>query len=145
MLPALNGASNIYGSGMLSLGMAFSLEQLAIDDDSIAMIRYVAKGIEVSDETLSVDTIHDVGIGNDFLSCIDTLNHLDNPSQPMVFDRRMRPDWEIEGCKDTVDLAHERVINILEKHNPEPLSEYALRRFDEIIAAAEERMRNNLI
>lgn len=140
MLPAMNGASNIYGSGMLSLGMSFSLEQLVIDDETIGMIKYAQKGIQVDDDTLAYDTIVNVGIGNDFLSSPDTLSHIDNPSQTKVYDRRMRPDWEREGCKDTADLAHERVLDILENHVPEPLSDYAVKRIDEIIAAAEARM-----
>ena len=141
MLPTLNGASNIYGSGMLSLGMSFSLEQLYIDNEAIGMIKYAQRGIEVNDETLAYDTIVDVGIGNDFLASPDTLAHLDNPSQAVVFDRRMRPEWDRDGCPDTVDLAHERVVEILNSHEVEPLSEYAVKRIDEIIEAAEKRMR----
>ena len=32
MLPSLCGAGNIYGAGMLELGMSMSLEQLVIDN-----------------------------------------------------------------------------------------------------------------
>ena len=143
MLPAYNGASNIYGSGMLSLGMAFSLEQLLIDNDLIGMIKFSQeRGIEVNDSTLAYDTIVDVGIGHDFLSTPDTLANVDNPSQPVVLDRRMRPDWEVDGEKDTADIAHEKVVEILENFEVEPLSDYAIKRMDEIIADVEERMKN---
>ena len=141
MLPAFSGASNIYGSGMLSLGMSFSLEQLYIDNETIGMIKYASSGIDVSDETLAYDTIVDVGIGNDFLSSPDTLAHIDNPSQAVVFDRRMRPEWDRDCCPDTADLAHDRVVEILNNHEVEPMSEYALKRFDEIIENAEKKLR----
>ncbi|MBE6527191.1 MAG: hypothetical protein E7Z63_05425 [Thermoplasmata archaeon] len=136
----MTGASNIYGSGMLSLGMSFSKEQLVIDNDIIKMIRYASKGVAVDEGTMAYDTICEVGIGNDFLSCNDTLGHVDNPSKPRVLNRDMRPNWETDGKKDTVDYAHEIVTDILENHVPEPLSDYALQKFDEIIARAEARM-----
>ena len=37
IFPALAGANSIYGSGMLELGQTFSMEQLVIDNDIIAM------------------------------------------------------------------------------------------------------------
>lgn len=144
MLPAFSGASNIYGSGMLSLGMSFSLEQLYIDNETIGMIKYASNGIDVSDETLAYDTIVDVGIGNDFLSSPDTLAHINNPSQTVVFDRRMRPEWDRDCCPDTADLAHDRVVEILNNHEVEPMSEYALKRFDEIIENAEKKLRGGM-
>lgn len=137
----MNGASNIYGSGMLSLGMDFSLEQLVIDNDIIGMIKYLqGRGIEIDDRTLAYETIESVGIGNDFLSCPDTLANIENPSQPKILDRRMRVEWDADGQKDTADIAHERVQDILDNYEVEPLSDYALKRFDEIIADVEARM-----
>ena len=38
-MPALAGASNIYGTGMLELGMSFSLEKLVADDCILGMVR----------------------------------------------------------------------------------------------------------
>lgn len=140
----MTGASNIYGSGMLSLGMSFSLEQLVIDNDIIGMIKYAAKGIEVNDGTMAYQTIVDVGIGNDFLATPDTMANMENPSAPTMFDRSMRPEWERAGEKDTGDIAHEKVVDILENHKVEPMSDYAIKRFDEIIAAAEERIKKEL-
>ena len=58
------GASSVYGSGMLGLGMSFSMEQLVIDNDMIGMMRYAATGIDVNEQTLSLDAIREVGIAN---------------------------------------------------------------------------------
>lgn len=121
--------------------MDFSMEQLVIDNDIIGMMKYALnKGIEVNDETLAYDTIVDVGIGNNFLSCEDTISHSDNPSNPRVFDRNMRPDWEKQGAKDTLDYAHEIVQDIMDNYEVEPLSDYAVKRIDEIIAEVEKKM-----
>ena len=127
---------------MLSLGMDFSMEQLVIDNDIIGMMNYAMyRGIEVNKETIGYQTIVDVGIGNNFLSCPDTLSHVDNPSRPKVIDRNMRPDWEANGFKDTADFAHEIVMDIMENYEVEPLSDYAIKRIDEIIAEVEAKMK----
>jgi trimethylamine:corrinoid methyltransferase-like protein len=66
LLPALAGANTIYGAGMLELGMTFSMEQLVIDNDIFGMVKKAMQGIPVSDETLSVESIQKVGVGNNF-------------------------------------------------------------------------------
>ena len=54
LLPAIAGANSIYGSGMLELGQTFSMEQLVIDNDIIAMNFRAMEGIPVTDDTLAV-------------------------------------------------------------------------------------------
>mgnify|MGYP001136245290 FL=1 len=57
LLAALSGVNMIYGSGMLELGMTFSMEQMVIDNDIIRMERKVMEGVPVTDETLAVAAI----------------------------------------------------------------------------------------
>ena len=54
LLPAMSGANSIYGSGMLELGQTFSMEQMVIDNDIIAMNYKILEGVPVTDETLAV-------------------------------------------------------------------------------------------
>lgn len=145
MLPGLTGASNIYGCGMLELGMSFSMEQLLIDNDIIGMAKYAKRGIDVSPETLAYEAIKDVGIGNDFLGYSDTLNNFRLPSHPDLFDRNMYETWEAGGSKDVSDLAHEKVKDILSNHEPEPIGPYARKEIDRIIREADERYRNKMV
>jgi trimethylamine--corrinoid protein Co-methyltransferase len=139
MLPNLVGASNIYGAGMLELGMSFSMEQLVIDNDIIGMSRYAKRGIDVRKSTLAYDVIREVGIGNDFLGNADTMRNIDLPSRPRTFDRNMYETWVKAGSMDPVDIAHEIVTDILANHRPEPISNYARKEIDKIIAEADRR------
>jgi trimethylamine--corrinoid protein Co-methyltransferase len=139
MLPSLAGASNIYGCGMLELGMSFSAEQLVIDNDIIGMTKYAKRGITVSPETLAYESIKDVGIGNDFLGYFDTLRNFTVPSHPEVFDRNMYDAWKNEGSMDVTDMAHKKVMKILEDHNPTPIDEYARKEIDRILKEADKR------
>lgn len=121
LLPALSGANTLYGSGMLELGMTFSLEQVLFDNDMVSMTKKAMQGIEVTDESMNIDNIRKVGIGNNFLALKDTRQKIDLPSDPMFIDRRMFGDWEKSGSKDIIDVAHEKVEDILKNYEVEPI------------------------
>ena len=133
------GATSIYGCGMLGLGMSFSMEQLVIDNDMIGMMRYAKRGIEVNEKTLSVKAIQDVGIGGNFIGFPDTLENLDLPSMPEVLDRSMYDEWMNKGGKWDVDLAHEKVVDILANYEPTPIEHRDL--VDAVFKKADERHR----
>jgi trimethylamine:corrinoid methyltransferase-like protein len=64
------GANLLYESaGMVASLLGFSMEQLIIDNDIIGAIQRTIRGIDVSDEALSLDAIRETCIGgpNHFL------------------------------------------------------------------------------
>ena len=101
---------------MLELGMTFSMEQLVIDNDIIAMTKKVMSGIPVTEETLAVESIKKVGIGNNFLGHKSTRDNINLPSDPMLINREMIGDWTTAGSKDLVSVAHEKVLSIMKTH-----------------------------
>ena len=72
LLPALAGANLIYGLGMLESGVTIDYAQLVMDAEFARMVKFCVPGIPVTDETLSVDVIAEVGPFSDFLSHDDT-------------------------------------------------------------------------
>lgn len=122
---------------MLELGMSFCKEQLVIDNDIIGMMRYAKRGIEVSDITLAVDSIQEVGIGNNFLGIPETIANVDMPSRPVTFSRHMYDEWVAMGSKNDVDIAHERVVDILANHQCTPIEHRDL--VDAVIKKADDR------
>jgi trimethylamine--corrinoid protein Co-methyltransferase len=56
-------------------------------------------------------------------------------------DRQMRRAWEAGGKLTMADRVRAKVIDILERHEPEPIPSDVLNRLRAIIAAAEERHR----
>jgi len=121
LLPALAGANTIYGAGMLELGMTFSMEQLVIDNDIAAMTKKVMQGIPVTEETLGVEAIKKVGIGNNFLGHKTTMANINLPSDPMLMNRDMIGDWTNAGSKDLASAAHEKVVQIMKTHVVPPI------------------------
>jgi len=116
----------IYGLGMLEMGMTLSYAQLVMDNDAAKMVRRVLQGIPVTDETLAVDLIKQVGARENFLAEEHTVKYMRQYlSQPQIIDRNMRDMWETQGSKDMPTRATEKAIELLESHTPDPLPEGA--------------------
>lgn len=141
-LVSLANASNVFGAGIIELGMACSLEQIVIANDIIDMLKYAKTGVEVTDETLSFESIKEVGIGGDFLAQPDTMKNFNKFSNPELFDRNMYDEWTGQGSKTTIEKAQEKVEYILANHNTVSLSAYACETIERLISEADIEFRN---
>ena len=140
LLPALAGANLIYGLGMLESGVTIDYAQLVMDAEFARMVKFCVPGIPVSDETLSVDVIADVGPFSDFLSHDDTYKGMRGQSQSKFIDRRVREEWAADGATNLYDRALLEARRILETHVPEPLADEVAAKLKSIIQAAEEEL-----
>ena len=118
LVPALAGASLLYGSGMTESGVTFDCAQFVLDNEFARMIKRVVRGIEVTDLSMLVDDIHEVVPFGDYLSLNSTLTRMREPSTSTLLDRRVREDWEADGSKDSYERAQARAREILETHHP---------------------------
>jgi len=123
---------------MLELGMTFSFEQLIIDNDIISMVKKVMQGVEVNEDTLAVEAIKFVGIGNDFIGHPTTMDNIDIQSDPKVMNRDMLGDWERAGKKDLAAVAHEIVVDVLKNHVVAPIPADVLAVMEKIVTKADE-------
>jgi len=137
------GANTIYGSGMLELGVTFSMEQLVIDNDIIAMEKKAMEGVPLCEETLAVSAIKEIGVGNDFLAHPSTMNNIELASDPQIFDRYMIGDWKAAGSKNAVDVAHDIVQNVLKNHVVKPIPEDALKAMKAIVKKADDEFKKS--
>ena len=107
---------------MLDMGMTLNWAQLVMDNEFAGMIKHVVKGIPVTDETLAVDVIHEVGPFGDFISHEHTRKHMRTlQSQPKLIDRRRRDFWLQLGGKDIAERATEEAKYILKTHKADPI------------------------
>ena len=140
LLPALAGANLIYGLGMLESGVTIDYAQLVMDAEFARMVKYCVPGIPVTDETLSVDVIAEVGPFSDFLSHDDTYKGMRGQSQSKFIDRRVREEWAAAGSTTMYERALAEARRILETHVPEPLPEEVADRLAAIIRDAEREL-----
>ncbi len=131
----------IYGAGVLELGMTFSMEQLVIDNDIIRMTKKVMQGIPVNEDTLGVESIRKVGVANNFLGHKSTMDNIEYPSQPKMFNRLMYGDWARAGSKDLTTVAHEVVMNVMKNYKPTPIDADLLKDMRAVVARADKEFK----
>ena len=131
------GANVIYGLGMLESGITFDYGQLLLDCEMVRMVKHTVKGICVTDDTLAVDVIKEIGSGGDFLMHGHTVKGMRSQSRPELIDRNMRSDWKEAGATSAYDRAMQKVKWILENHRPDPLPVEVLARIRSIVKETE--------
>jgi trimethylamine--corrinoid protein Co-methyltransferase len=118
---ALSGGGFVWESaGMLASLLGCSHEALIIDDEMLASIRRIARGIEVTDETLSVDVVAQTVKGpGHYLGAQQTMELMETEYiYPRYADRSSPDDWKDAGSRDMWDRASERARSVLATHRP---------------------------
>jgi trimethylamine--corrinoid protein Co-methyltransferase len=118
---ALAGANLVAAyPGIVGSLIGQSFEGMIIDNDMIGNIQRIVRGIEVTDETLSVDVINEAvhGVGH-FLGNEQTLNMMQSEYlYPNVADRLTPGAWEEMGRQTMYEQAHEKVKEMLTDYYP---------------------------
>ncbi len=112
------GANMVYESaGMHASLLGASLESLVIDNDMLGAVQRTIRGLELDDDSLSIESMRDV--------CIDGPSHfLGHPQTmarmqrdylyPAIADRTSPKEWLERGKPDLVEQARRRVREILD-------------------------------
>jgi trimethylamine---corrinoid protein Co-methyltransferase len=122
---ALAGANYIHHSaGFLESMLTVAYEQFVIDDDINGAIMRLVRGIEVTEESLSVELIDQVCRGGEghYLGTAQSLELMSTEYYyPHSSDRRRRQDWEEAGSPDMRQVARQKAQQILQTHRPDPI------------------------
>jgi trimethylamine--corrinoid protein Co-methyltransferase len=118
LLPAvLAGVHFITCGGTLESTTSGSHPLLVLDDELCGLALRLARGIEVSEETLAVELIKEVGWQGHYLDQLHTAQHYRREHYlPRLLRRESREVWESKGSKTALDLARERVRELLGRH-----------------------------
>lgn len=139
VLCALAGSNLMTNGGGLEGEKLWSPVQLVIDNEINAMAGRILDGINVTDETLAVDIIKEVGpLPGNYLKTRHTqVSWRAEQFIPRLSDRVTYETWVKQGSKDVVERARERALDILRTHEVPPLSKEQDREVDRIVKAAE--------
>ncbi len=135
LIPALAGVDLLSGVATLDSGLCGGFEAAVIDDEMIGVIKQIAGGCPVNDDTLAFDVMSAV-IPRDgiFLSERHTVRHMRRKALwvPAVSDAGATGEESI----GVVARARERAQHILQTHQVEPLPEDVQRTLADIMARA---------
>lgn len=121
-LAAQAGATMIHeAAGMHASLMGTALESYVLDNDLIGAILRTVRGIEVSEDTLSFETIRDTVLGEGhYLGHPQTFARMKTDYlYPAVADRRGIGEWEAAGARDAREVARDKVRGVLSEHYPD--------------------------
>jgi len=120
LLVGMSGANYIHdAAGLLDGDLSISYEKLVMDNEILGMCERVLQGIEVTDETLAVSLIENVGPGGNFLAEAHTvMNMMDEFYHPSLADRTLYDEWVSSGRHTINDRARQKLEELMSTHNP---------------------------
>jgi len=113
----LRGGNMIHDIGYMESGLTGSLELLVICDEVVSWLRAFVQGLEISEDTLALDLIHQHALSGDFLGTEHTLLHVRESWGPRLVDRQNYDRWLESGGTSMRARARAKVDDIL---NSEP-------------------------
>jgi trimethylamine--corrinoid protein Co-methyltransferase len=120
---ALMGGNMSHDVGYINSGLTASMEMVVMSDEVIGLVRRIIGGVKVTEETMALDVIDQVGPGGHFLGEVHTRRHFRENWYPTLINRTTYDTWLEDGGLTYGQRANARVKEILESHEPEPLRE----------------------
>ncbi|MCB1417036.1 MAG: trimethylamine methyltransferase family protein, partial [Nitratireductor sp.] len=131
----LSGLNMVYEAvGMHASLLGFSLESLILGDDLLGQAMRCVRGIEVTEDSVSLDTMKEVCLGGPghYLGSSQTLNLMQRDYvYPRIADRLSPKEWAEVGKPDLIEQAIKRKRQILDaprKAIIDPVADKEIRR-----------------
>jgi len=124
LMSSLSGLNMVHDLGYLENGLVGSLEMLTMCDEIAGAVKRIVEGLTVSDDTLSLKVIQEVGIGGEFLTHDQTLRYYRTEHwHPTLMDRNIYYRWLKDGAKTMRDRINEKTKNLINKEPVDLLSD----------------------
>ena len=130
----LHGANIVHDVGFMDSGLQASLQLMTVCDDFIGFLRAATAGVVVSDETLALDVIEELGPTGDYLSHDHTLAHYREPYYSNLAEKGVYAQWQNKGGTTMEARAAQVVDKILETHQPAPLPDEVQQALKAVVA-----------
>jgi trimethylamine--corrinoid protein Co-methyltransferase len=123
----------LHACGILSSYLAMSYEKFIVDEELCGMLLRMIKPVDISDESIDLATIKEVGIGGEYLTHARTFERCRTEFFiPDLMNRQNYEKWNMSGKKKLDEVATDRVSKRLaayEKPNINPGIEQELTRY----------------
>jgi trimethylamine--corrinoid protein Co-methyltransferase len=109
----INGGNLIHDVGYMESGLTGSLELVVICDEIISWLKAYMQGLEINEDTLALDLIHEHALSGDFLGTEHTVRHVREGWQPHLVDRNNHDQWALGGGTSMGNRAGTMIDEIL--------------------------------
>jgi len=133
MLCALAGAETGSGLGLVESCTLLYPEAIVVDSDVYHRVRLEAAGLDTSPEALALDVIKELGPRGLFLKHRHTRENL----RERLFSDLTGQTDQSGKVRDPIEVAREKVEDIIQNHHPEPLEDVQKAELTRILAAAD--------
>ena len=141
LLGVLAGGDVLGHMGISGADQGASLPQLLVDNEMVAYVKRILRGFEVEESTMATDLIKEVGHQGNHLAQPHTVEHFRTELwMPSLFERASWDAWMDQGSKSLAERAAQRVQEILDTHEPEPMDEALAREIDGIVESARKHL-----
>ena len=141
--PAVLSHTNfiMHAVGWLEGGLTVSYEKIMLDLETLAMFQHFLAGFEISDDTLALDMMAEVGPGGHHFGTPHTQARFSTEFyQPFTTDRQGFENWVAAGSADAAQRAHSLWKDVLAAYEP-PATDPALREaLDDFVARREQEI-----
>lgn len=133
----LSDSSMNFAAGAVENGNVADYAALVFANDIIGYLKTLFSPVEISDETLLLQSIDEVGPGGNFLAEDETLENFGDmwapeALKPLGFDK-----WMENGGKDTVETLRAYALDVIAEGSKHPLDAEKARAVDDIVTQAE--------
>ena len=137
VLAGHSGANLVYESaGMQASLLGCSLESYIIDNDMLGAINRTIRGIEVTEDSLSIEAIREVCVGgpNHFLGHDQTMQLMQKDYvYPNIGDRDSPKEWAEGGSQVALERARKQLLETMTSHFPRHISDEVDRQIRQLI------------
>jgi len=131
------------GSGLLDSGKTLSLEQFLLDDEVCRMHSRIAQGVPVSEETLALEEIFQIGPGlsGNHMETDHTLKHCRESWDPLLLDNiSCSIGKNTLGDENILRKAHRMVQEVVARYRPPDLDHTKVQELDRILFHARQTL-----
>jgi trimethylamine--corrinoid protein Co-methyltransferase len=136
----LIGGNMIHDVGYIEQGLTSCPEMLVASDEIIDRTKRILRGIPVTDESMALNVMDEIGPGGHYLAHDHTYDRFKTELwRPKLSDRRDFNDWTKAGSKTYQERVHDRMIELLEAEVEPLLDEDMYKELRHICELADEK------
>lgn len=119
-----NGANFIFHScGQLGSYISMSFEKWLLDEEVCRTLRRILTVMQITVESVDLETIKSVGSDGNYLIHPTTFNHCRNLYRPKLFTRDDYQNWHESGAKSVSEVAAEMLPKRLSEYTEPPIDD----------------------